>query len=118
MKNTLFFASLLFVVSCSQKVLHPRPLLLIPKNRFWKKLNNNPILEVLKPKAIHWSFRDYYIGKFSTNLLKKATFTNSATTLDFTYQFDSNNRVSKMIIERKSSNFSPSDGTIKCTFSY
>lgn len=62
---------------------------------------NNIRQEVLRPEAIHWSFRDDHLGKFSTNLLKKVTFVNSATTLDFTYQFNSNNRVSKMVIEKK-----------------
>jgi hypothetical protein len=79
---------------------------------------NNIRQEVLRPEAIHWGFRDHYLGKFSTNLLKKVTFINSATTLDFTYQFDSNNKVSKMIIERKSGNFSPANGIIEYTFSY
>ena len=79
---------------------------------------NNIRQEILKSEAIHWGFRDDYLGKFSTNLLKKITFINSATTLDFTYQFDSNNRVSKMIIERNAGNFSPSNGTIEYTFSY
>ena len=79
---------------------------------------NNIRQEVLSPQAIHWSFRDDYLGKFSTNLLKKVTFINNATTLDFTYQFDSNNRVSKMIIERKAGNSNPANGTIEYTFSY
>lgn len=79
---------------------------------------NNIRQEVLRPEAIHWGFRDDYLGRFSTNLLKKVAFVNSATTLDFTYQFDNNNRVSKMIIERRVSNFSPENGTIEYTFSY
>jgi hypothetical protein len=79
---------------------------------------NNIRQEVLSPQAIHWSFRDDYLGRFSTNLLKKVTFINSATTLNFTYQFDSNNRVSKMIIERNAGNFNPANGIIEYTFSY
>ena len=79
---------------------------------------NNIRQEVLRPEAIHWGFRDDYLGRFSTNLLKKVVFINSATTLDFTYQFDNNNRVLKMIIERRVSNFSLENGTIKYTFSY
>ena len=83
--------------------------------------SNNIRQEILKPESIHWGFRDDYLGRFSTNLLKKITFINSTTstiTLDFTYRFDSNNRVSKMIIERNSSNFSVASGTIEYTFSY
>ena len=79
---------------------------------------NNIRQEVLSPQAIHWSFRDDYLGRFSTNLLKKITFISSAVTLDFTYQFDNNNRVSKMIIERKAGNSSPDNGIIEYTFTY
>ena len=79
---------------------------------------NNIRQEILKPEAIHWGFRDDYLGKFSTNLLKKVTFTDSGTTLNFAYQFDDNNRVSKMIIERNASSLSTTNGTIEYTFSY
>ena len=74
--------------------------------------------EILRPEAIHWSFRDDYLGKFSTNLLKKVTFVNNGTTLNFTYQFDGNNRVSKMIVDRKVDKNDVLSGTFEYTFSY
>jgi hypothetical protein len=54
--------------------------------------------------AVHWTFRDSYLGNFSTNLIKKAVFskgTANETTLDFSYVFDSEKRVSKVTIDRK-----------------
>jgi len=60
--------------------------------------------EVLAPMAVHWTFRDSYLGNFSTNLIKKAVFskgTANETTLDFNYDFDGENRVSKVTIDRK-----------------
>ncbi len=60
--------------------------------------------EVLAPMAVHWTFRDSYLGNFSTNLIKKAVFskgTANETTLDFSYVFDSEKRVSKVTIDRK-----------------
>lgn len=79
---------------------------------------NNIRQEILKSEAIHWSFRDDYLGKFSTNLLKKVTFINSGTTLDFTYQFDSNSRVEKMIIDRTVDKSEIASGKFQYTFSY
>ena len=66
---------------------------------------NNIRQEVLRSEAIHWTFRDDYLGKFSANLLKKATFKSllgdaSTTTLEFSYQFDQEKRVNKMTVSR------------------
>ncbi|HLO44358.1 MAG TPA: hypothetical protein VK175_08505 [Leadbetterella sp.] len=77
---------------------------------------NNIRQEVLSPQAVHWTFRDTYLGNFSTNLLQKAVFNRGKqdeTTLDFSYTFDQNNKVTKVIIQRKA----PS-GSDTITYSY
>lgn len=67
---------------------------------------NNIRQEVLSPLTYHWSFRDLYLGKFSSNLIETATFVDSSLgnytyTLNFSYEFDELERVSKVIINRQ-----------------
>ncbi|WP_162628089.1 hypothetical protein [Arcticibacterium luteifluviistationis] len=62
--------------------------------------------EILTPLTFHWSFRDKYLGNFSTNLIKTAIFHDASLgdytyTLNFSYEFDEENRVSKVIINRQ-----------------
>jgi hypothetical protein len=65
-------------------------------------LPNNIRQEVLSPQTFHLSFRDLYLGKFNTNLIKKAEFNLAGenSILDFSYEFDSNNRPIKVTINR------------------
>ncbi|UBM60548.1 hypothetical protein LAG90_07825 [Marinilongibacter aquaticus] len=58
--------------------------------------------EVTGPMTVHWTFRDSFLGKFSTNLLKSASFneSNSKWTLQFDYAFDEQGRVTQIVIDR------------------
>lgn len=79
---------------------------------------NNIRQEVIGPLAIHWTFRDAYLGKFSTNLIKKAVFNKGKTdesTLNFSYQFDAQSRVTKVSIERVTDN---GPGLIEYVYTY
>ena len=74
---------------------------------------NNIRQEVLRTTTFHWSFRDLFLGKFSTNLLKSVSF-NGEKALEFSYQFDHLNRVSKVIVNRTV----PVSATIEYQISY
>ncbi len=65
---------------------------------------NNIRQEVLQSQLLIWNYRGDYLGKFSTNLIKKATFSGifgAPEILNFKYEFDDLKRVKKMIIERQ-----------------
>lgn len=80
--------------------------------------------EILSPQAIQWTFRDSYLGKFSTNLIKKITFpefglpTDFVYVLDFSYEFDKQKRVSKMFINRNDIKTGIACAKFEYTFSY
>lgn len=78
---------------------------------------NNIRQEILRPTATHWSFRDTFFGKFSTNLIKKISF-NNKTTLTIKYEFDNQNRVSKMIVDRIIEQNELASGKFEYSFSY
>ena len=63
---------------------------------------NNIRQEVTQTVTPHLSNRDLFLGNFSTNLIKKARFDESGykAELNFTYEFDAQNRVNKVIINR------------------
>ena len=72
---------------------------------------NNIRQEITSTQAIQTSFRDIYAGKYSTNLIKKCTLDKLPNQsvriedeLNFDYEFDAKNRVSKMTIKRLSDN--------------
>lgn len=53
--------------------------------------------------APHFALRGDFLGKYSSHLVEKVTFQNAALnniTLDFSYSFDSQNRVTKVVIKR------------------
>lgn len=52
--------------------------------------------------APHFALRGDFLGKYSSHLVEKVVFTNRAgdSTLDFSYTFDSQNRVTKVVIKR------------------
>ncbi len=53
--------------------------------------------------APHFALRGYFLGKYSSHLVEKVTFQNAVlnnVTLDFSYSFDSQNRVTKVVIKR------------------
>ncbi len=63
--------------------------------------------------------RDNFLGNFSTNLLKRVQFSEGENvTLDYSYQFDAENRVKSMTIRRKSNMNGMGDATFQCKFSY
>lgn len=77
--------------------------------------------EVLSPSSItlYATIRDNYLGNFSTNLLKRVQFSEGENvTLDYSYQFDAENRVKTMTIRRKSNMNGMGDATFQCVFSY
>lgn len=63
---------------------------------------NNIRQEVLSPSAVHWTFRDSFLGHYSSHLIKTATFEEQGeiTTLSFNYTFDDQGRVSEVLINR------------------
>lgn len=86
----------------------------------YTKFENNIRQEVLDSDIFHWTFRDAYLGNFSTHLIKSAKFTdpvNGITTLDFDYVFDDQGRVEKIIVDRKRLE-RPGTGTIEYTLTY
>lgn len=77
--------------------------------------------EVLASTSItmYATIRDSFLGNFSTNLLKRVQFSEGENvTLDYSYQFDSENRVKTMTIRRKSNMNGMGDATFQCVFSY
>ncbi|WP_341226134.1 hypothetical protein [uncultured Arcticibacterium sp.] len=80
---------------------------------------NNIRQEILTPLTFHWSFRDKYLGNFSTNLLKTAVFHDEDLdydyTLAFSYEYDELERVSKVIINRQAE---PESSLIEYKLSY
>ena len=79
---------------------------------------NNIRQEVVNSVAIHWTFRDSYLGKFSTNLLKKVSFSDTEMNiLEYSYQFDEQNRVKVMTIKR-TGKFTIGSATFEYKFSY
>lgn len=73
--------------------------------------------EIVRGEAIHWTFRDSYLGRFSTNLLKKVQFAdNFNTILEYSYEFDDKSRVKTMIIKRSRNSFQ--DAVFKYNFVY
>lgn len=66
---------------------------------------NNIRQDISGIQAFQLNFRDVYSGKFSTNLIKKCTLMDGGFANDeliFDYEFDENQRVSKMIVNRGS----------------
>lgn len=63
---------------------------------------NNIRQEITQTITPHLSNRDLFLGNFSTNLVKKASFDESGikAELNFSYEFDAQNRVTKVIINR------------------
>lgn len=77
--------------------------------------------EVLSSSSItlYATTRDNYLGNFSTNLVKRVRFSEGENvTLDYSYQFDKENRVKTMTIRRKSNMNGMGDATFECVFSY
>lgn len=59
--------------------------------------------------------RDSFLGNFSTNLVKRVQFSEGENvTLDYSYQFDTENRVKSMTIQRNGIG----KATFQCVFSY
>jgi hypothetical protein len=58
--------------------------------------------DIKSSRGIHSTFRDSYLGKYSTNLLKKAQINDGPGEyiLNFKYEFDAQNRVELMTIEQ------------------
>lgn len=68
---------------------------------------NNIRQEVLNPSTLHSTFRDSYLGNFSSNLISDVVFKegengSNVTTLTFDYTFDNQGRVAKVLVERDS----------------
>lgn len=77
--------------------------------------------EVLSSTSVtlYATIRDVFLGNFSTNLVKRVQFSEGdSVTLDYSYQFDAENRVKTMTIRRKSSINDMADATFQCVFSY
>jgi hypothetical protein len=77
--------------------------------------------EVLSSTSVtlYATIRDVFLGNFSTNLVKRVQFSEGdSVTLDYSYQFDAENRVKTMTIRRKSSIIDMADATFQCVFSY
>lgn len=69
--------------------------------------------------TLYATTRDVFLGNFSTNLVKKVQFSEGENvTLDYSYQFDAENRVKTMTIRRKSNMNGMGDATFQCVFSY
>lgn len=77
--------------------------------------------EVLASTSItlYATTRDSFLGNFSSNLVKRVQFSEGENvTLDYSYQFDAENRVKTMTIRRKSNMNGMGDATFQCVFSY
>jgi hypothetical protein len=73
-------------------------------NFSYSNIPNTIRQEILEPTAFHWTFRDKYLGNYSSHLIKNALFNKGKydeVFLDFSYKFDDNNKVIEMIINRK-----------------
>jgi hypothetical protein len=57
--------------------------------------------EILKLQEYSNSIRDFYLGRYSTNLIKEIKY-NGSTVMIFEYEFDAQKRVTKVIMNRTS----------------
>ena len=84
-------------------------------------IENNIRQEVLGTVTFHWTFRDSFLGNYSTHLIKTAYIKEGSeeSILSFTYEFDDQNRVSKVIIDREGlNNNSSADAIITYKLNY
>lgn len=63
---------------------------------------NNIRQEILKLQEYSNSIRDFYLGRYSTNLIKEIKY-NDTTVMTFEYEFDAQKRVTKVTMNRTAS---------------
>lgn len=117
--RTTEYSSLRMEYSTDGNLIHYQNGSLTADYTYIDSTTNNIRQEILTPLTFHWSFRDKYLGNFSTNLLKTAVFHDEDLdydyTLTFSYEYDELERVSKVIINRQAE---PESSIIEYTLSY
>ncbi|MGR3810958.1 hypothetical protein [Jiulongibacter sp. NS-SX5] len=81
----------------------------------YTNLKNTIRQEVFGPMTFHSTFREDFLGRFSTNLLETASFREDGInySLQFSYTLDNTGRVSQMVITRTST-----DGIVDGVITY